>query len=127
MARRVRFFATQIEKEKDKIPIRPLYDSVPLITVGPRVAQTIDELEVKLADHENRLIQMNEGYQIMSDRARELVEARHVLRETAVFFDRARGHESEIRTSMDDSSQPLLAHDERDAQLSSGSISFDLE
>lgn len=127
MSRRVRFFATQIEKEKDKIPVRPLYDSVPLVTVGPRVAQTIDELEVKLADHEQRLIQMNESYQIMSERTRELVEARHVLRETAVFFDRAQGHESEIRTSMDDSAQPLLAHDDRDTQLSSGTISLDLE
>ncbi|KAF8487634.1 ATPase V0/A0 complex subunit [Gautieria morchelliformis] len=127
MSRRVRFFATQIEKEKDKIPVRPLYDSVPLVTVGPRVAQTIDELEVKLADHEHRLIQMNESYQTMSERTRELVEARHVLRETAVFFDRAQGHESEIRASLDDSSQPLLAHDDREAQFSSGAISFDLE
>ncbi|KAF8590511.1 ATPase V0/A0 complex subunit [Ramaria rubella] len=127
MSRRVRFFATQIEKEKDKIPVRPLYDSVPLVTVGPRVAQTIDELEVKLADHEHRLIQMNESYQTMGERTRELVEARHVLRETAVFFDRAQGHENEIRASLDDSSQPLLAHDDREAQLSSGNVSFDLE
>lgn len=127
MSRRVRFFATQIEKEKDKVPVRPLYDSVPLVTVGPRVAQTIDELDVKLANHEHRLIQMNESYQIMSERTRELVEARHVLRETAVFFDRAHGHESEIRTSVDDSSQPLLGHDDREAQYSSGTVSFDLE
>ena len=59
MARRVRFFANEIEKEKDAIPIRPLYDSAPLVTVGPRAAQTIDELDVKLAEHEARLAQMN--------------------------------------------------------------------
>lgn len=88
MARRVRFFAGQIEKEKDPIPIRPLYDSAPLVTVGPRAAQTIDELDVKLTEHEQRLTQMNESYQLLSERLRELVEARHVLRETAVFFDR---------------------------------------
>ena len=88
MARRVRFFQSQIEKEKDLIPIRPLYDSAPLVTVGPRAAQTIDELDVKLAEHESRLVQMNESYQLLSERLRELVEARHVLRETAVFFDR---------------------------------------
>lgn len=88
MARRVRFFDTQIEKEKDKIYIRPLYDSAPLITVGPRAAHTIDELNVKLAEHEKRLTQMNDSYQMLSDRLKELVEARHVLRETAVFFDR---------------------------------------
>jgi vacuolar-type H+-ATPase subunit I/STV1 len=88
MARRVRFFSTQIEKEKDVIPIRPLYDSAPLITVGPRAAQTIDDLDVTLAEHESRLRQMNDSYKILSERTKELIEARHVLRETAVFFDK---------------------------------------
>jgi V-type H+-transporting ATPase subunit a len=88
MARHVRFFSNQIEKEKDVIPIRPLYDSAPLITVGPRAAQTIDDLDVTLAEHESRLTKMNDSYQTLSDRTKELVEARHVLRETAVFFDK---------------------------------------
>lgn len=88
MSRRVRFFSSQIDKEKDKIPVRPLYDSAPLITVGPRAAQTMDELDVTLSEHESRLSQMNESYEVLSGRLRELVEARHVLRETAVFFDR---------------------------------------
>lgn len=92
MARRVRFFASQIDKEKEAIPIRPLYDSAPLVTVGPRAAQTIDELDVKLAEHESRLTQMNESYQLLSERLRELVEARHVLRETAHFFDQVCVH-----------------------------------
>lgn len=94
MARRVRYFSTQIEKEKEKIPIRPLYDSVPLVTVGPRAAQTLDELDTKLSEHESRLVRMNENYQVLSDRMKELVEARHVLRETAVFFDRVSHSES---------------------------------
>ena len=88
MARRVRFFATQIEREKDTVPVRPLYDSAPLVTVGPRAAQTMDELDVKLSGHEERLNQMNDSYQLLSDRLTELIEAQHVLRETAVFFDR---------------------------------------
>ena len=82
------FFSTQIEREKDKIPVRPLCDSAPLITVGPRAAQTMDGLDVTFAEHESRLVQMNESYELLSGRLRELVEARHVLRETAVFFDR---------------------------------------
>ncbi|KAI0081435.1 V0/A0 complex, 116-kDa subunit of ATPase [Panus rudis PR-1116 ss-1] len=127
MARRVRFFASQIEKEKDAIPIRPLYDSAPIITVGPRAAQTIDELDVKLAEHESRLTQMNESYQLLSERMKELVEARHVLRETAVFFDKAAGHQSDIRASLDDSSAPLLQHDDRENQFGSGQVEFDLE
>ena len=86
----MRFFSTQIQKEKDVVPICPIYDSAPLITVGPRAAQTIDELDVKLAGHESRLIKMNDSYQTLSERMKELVEARHVLRETAVFFDKVR-------------------------------------
>lgn len=90
MARRVRFFSNQIQKEKDVVPIRPLYDSAPLITVGPRAAQTIDDLDVKLEEHEKRLIKMNDSYHLLGVRARELIEAKHVLRETAVFFDKVR-------------------------------------
>ncbi|KAF5372920.1 hypothetical protein D9758_001487 [Tetrapyrgos nigripes] len=127
MARRVRFFSTQIEQEKDVLPIRPLYDSAPLITVGPRAAQTMDELDVTLAERESRLIKMNDSYQKLSERTKELIEARHVLRETAVFFDRAQGHQADIRTSFDDSSAPLLQHDDRENQFSSGSVQFDLE
>ncbi|KIY48257.1 V0/A0 complex, 116-kDa subunit of ATPase [Fistulina hepatica ATCC 64428] len=128
MARRVRFFEAQIEKEKHPIPIRPLYDSAPLITVGPRGAQTIDELDVTLADHEARLTRMNESYQSLSDRMKELVEARYVLRETAVFFQSAQSHQTDIRNSMDESSAPLLQHDDRENQFSSsGGVQFDLE
>ncbi|CCM05773.1 uncharacterized protein FIBRA_08006 [Fibroporia radiculosa] len=127
MARRVRFFSSQIEKEKDTIPIRPLYDSAPLLTVGPRAAHTMDELDFKLREHESRLIQMNDSYQVLCDRTKELEEARHVLRETAVFFEKAAGYQQEVRTSFDDSSAPLLQHDDREQQYSSGSIQFDLE
>lgn len=88
MARRVRFFSSQIEKEKEPINVRPLYeqDMGSLITVGPRGPLAIDELDTKLAAHEARLLQMNESYETLSERSRELIEARHVLRETAVFF-----------------------------------------
>ncbi|GAW06664.1 vacuolar atpase 98 kda [Lentinula edodes] len=127
MGRRVRFFSTQIEQEKDVVPIRPLYDSAPLIVVGPRAPQAMDELDVTLAAHEQRLTQMNESYQKLSERTKELIEARHVLRETAVFFDKAH-HQTDIRTSFDDSSAPLLQHDDRENQYSVGTgVQFDLE
>lgn len=89
MARRVRFFVSQIEKEKDVVAIRPLYDSAPFITVGPSAAHNIDELDVTLAEHETRLLQMNESYKLLSERTKEFIEARHVLRETAGFFEKA--------------------------------------
>lgn len=145
MARRVRFFESQIQKEKDVVPIRPLYDSAPLITVGPSAAHNIDELDVTLAEHETRLVQMNESYKTLSERTRELVEARHVLRETAVFFEKAspadyrvciydkltcgmqaETQQTDIRISFDDSSAPLLQHDDREQQYSS-TLQFDLE
>lgn len=126
MARRVRFFESQIQKEKDVVPIRPLYDSSPLVTVGPSAAHNIDELDVTLAEHETRLVQMNDSYKTLSERTRELVEARHVLRETAVFFDKAEIQQTDIRTSFDDSSAPLLQHDDREQQYSS-TVQFDLE
>ncbi|KAG8928109.1 H(+)-transporting V0 sector ATPase subunit a, partial [Tulasnella sp. 417] len=126
MARRVRFFSGQVEKEG--LPSRPLDESAPMLLVGPRVAQMRDELELKLSEHEARLIQMNESYTTLSTRTRELQEARHVLRETAVFFDRAGSREQEIRTSYDDGTQPLLAGDaESQTHAREGTVQFDLE
>lgn len=48
----------------------------------------MDELDHKLEQHEDRLNQMNESYQQLSARQRELKEAKHALIETAVFFER---------------------------------------
>lgn len=91
MARRIRFFINQLEKEKDPIRLRPLYESaLDLVTVGPRGPQTVDDLDVQLAEHEKRLAQMNDSYETLSERLRELIEARYVLRETAVFFQQVR-------------------------------------
>ncbi|KAF8968248.1 V-type ATPase, V0 complex, 116kDa subunit family [Flammula alnicola] len=127
MGRRVRFFSTQIAKEKDVVPIRRLYESAPLITVGPRAAQTIDELDTTLAEHEQRLTKMNESYQTLSERTKELIEARHVLRETAVFFEKARGHQTDIRSSFDDSVTPLLQDDHEGGFTPATGVQFDLE
>jgi V-type H+-transporting ATPase subunit a len=52
----------------------------------------MDELDTTLAEHEERLTNMNESYQILGERTRELIEARYVLRETAVFFEQVRSH-----------------------------------
>jgi len=70
MARRARFFATQIEREPDPIPIRPLYDSAPLM-IGPHAAQMMDDLDVTLSEHESRLLEMNLAYEVLSERLAE--------------------------------------------------------
>ncbi|KAF9511326.1 hypothetical protein BS47DRAFT_1346937 [Hydnum rufescens UP504] len=125
MARRVRFLTSQINKEGN-IPIRDLQDSVPLLAVGPSAPQTLDELDIKLSEHESRVLQMNDSYQTLSTRARELQEARHVLRETAQFFDKAQAQEMDIRRSLDDGTQPLLADPDVETQ-GLRDFSFDLE
>ncbi|EJU05796.1 ATPase V0/A0 complex subunit [Dacryopinax primogenitus] len=133
MARRVRFFESQLDTAS--ISTRPLEDSAPIISVGPRAAQTFDELEVTLKEHEDRLVQMNESYAMLNTRSRELHEARHVLRETAVFFEKAESQEHDRRHSLDEPTQPLLASEEAeaghyhhpDAATSSVGLTIDLE
>ncbi|EJD46160.1 V0/A0 complex, 116-kDa subunit of ATPase [Auricularia subglabra TFB-10046 SS5] len=126
MARRVRFFKSQIEKEEG-VDQLSLWDSPPVVTVGPRVAQALDELDVKLAEHEDRLTQMNDSYKTLSERTREMEEAKHVLLETDVFFNHAAGQHHEIRQSFDDSAAPLLQHDDRENLASSATLDVDLE
>ena len=64
----------------------PLYDSVPLIAVGPWAAQTMDNLDATLSEHKSWLLKINPVYELLSERLTKLIEARHVLHETAVFF-----------------------------------------
>lgn len=56
-----------------------------------RTQQEIDELEERLNDHESRIQQMNTSLETLNKRYLELTELRHVLRETAIFFDEVCG------------------------------------
>lgn len=69
--------------EKAEIPIRPTPTSY---TSRARTRQELDNLEERLSEHENRLLQMNNSYETMQRRYLELTELKHVLRETADFF-----------------------------------------
>lgn len=62
-----------------------------------RTSQEIDELEAAINSHESRIIEMNGSYEKLLRRSLELVEQKHVLRETAVFFQEAEGREEEFR------------------------------
>jgi len=121
MARRVRFFRP-IEKEKDPIPMRPLYDSAPLITVVHGLHR-LDELGTVLTEHETRLTRMTRIQHF--DREIETVDrGRHVwgrlpcfltewvvpasLRMSAVLIHLSGPRTiSDIRTSFDDSAAPF--------------------
>ncbi|KAF9075649.1 hypothetical protein BDP27DRAFT_1443514 [Rhodocollybia butyracea] len=82
MSRRVRFLLESSKHRMLSLFVRPLSDLAPISTTGPRAAQTMDKLDVTLAAHERRLTQMSESYQELSEK--DLIEARHALRETAV-------------------------------------------
>jgi len=76
------FFTSQIEKAE--IPIRA---SIPANYLSrARSRQELDDLEERLSEHENRLQQMNNSRENMERRSLELIELKHVLRETADFF-----------------------------------------
>lgn len=95
MARRLRYFRNQIQNNQTSIPIIPLDSSPPINITGPRAQQMRDDLDSTLAEHEERLSQMNESYATLRERERELIEAREVLREAKGFFDKARTHKGQ--------------------------------
>ncbi|GJJ71604.1 V-type H+-transporting ATPase subunit a [Entomortierella parvispora] len=104
MERQLRFFTSQIEKAE--IPIRA---SIPTNYLSrARSRQELDDLEERLSEHENRLQQMNNSRENMERRSLELIELKHVLRETADFFQEAASHQDDIRQSFDEPSVPLL-------------------
>jgi V-type H+-transporting ATPase subunit a len=113
MARRLRFFSSQLSTYNTShpnrpIPIRSLEDTPSIgitgtsstahililnskmISIGPRAQQMRDELDQTLTEHEKRLIGMNEAFSTLRERERELIEAREVLRSTRGFFERVR-------------------------------------
>lgn len=91
MTRRLNYCTSLLEAEN--IPPRSLVNSssahLLAPTAGSNYAAVLDELDLKLAEHEARLQTMNGSYDTLRKRLGELEEARHVLRETAVFFERA--------------------------------------
>ncbi|KAI7817110.1 V-type ATPase, V0 complex, 116kDa subunit family [Gamsiella multidivaricata] len=104
MERKLRFFTSQIEKAK--ISVHPALSSSYINRAPSR--QELDEIEARLAVHENRLLQMNSSYETLQRRHCELVELKHVLKEATAFFEEAASHQEQIRASMDEPNAPLL-------------------
>ncbi|TPX33003.1 hypothetical protein SmJEL517_g03985 [Synchytrium microbalum] len=92
MERKLRFLQTQIEKAT--LPIRPFTGS--MYYARSRTQQEIDELDERLVEHEARVLQMNNSLETLNKRYLELTELRHVLRETAIFFEEAESHTNDI-------------------------------
>lgn len=92
MARRLRFFSSQIATYNNShslhpIPTPPMEEMGLFEIMGPRFPQKLDELDATLKEHEERLAQMNESFGTLREREKELIEAREVLRSTKGFFE----------------------------------------
>ncbi|KAJ3007269.1 H(+)-transporting V0 sector ATPase subunit a [Thoreauomyces humboldtii] len=92
MERKLRFLESQIRKVE--LPVRTLDSG--MYHGRSRTQQEIDELEEKLNDHDARVQQMNTSLETLNKRYLELTELRHVLRETAIFFDEATSRTDDI-------------------------------
>ncbi|OZJ03733.1 hypothetical protein BZG36_04149 [Bifiguratus adelaidae] len=108
LERQLRFFDTNMAKMD--IQARPAPE-LPYSSRARR-AQEIDDLADRIREHEARIIQMNESHETLQKRYLELTELRHVLRETAVFFEEVNNRQEDIRGSFDESdTAPLLEND----------------
>jgi len=79
------FFEAQCRKFD--IPVNELPDELDMPQTWAPTAHEIDVLEENCKTNEQRLNQLLESKQILERRHAELVEFRHVLRETAHFFE----------------------------------------
>lgn len=130
MDRRVQFLETQLEKEA--IPARPLESAVPFLAQGEdamRAPMARDKLAAQLQEHEERVAQMNSSYEALQRRLQELEEAKHVIRETAVFFQHAEAQPDHVRVSLEEDHAPLLSDDRAAGVrgMHSAPPAFDLE
>jgi V-type H+-transporting ATPase subunit a len=79
------FFEAQIKKQE--IIIRELPDEIDISHVSAHSAHEIDTLEENLKTNEDRVNHLLESKEVLERRHAELIELRHVLRETAQFFE----------------------------------------
>jgi V-type H+-transporting ATPase subunit a len=79
------FFETQIQKQD--IPIQELPDGLDISQTTAPSAHEIDVLEENTQTYEQRLNRLLENKELLERRHAELIELRHVLRETAHFFE----------------------------------------
>lgn len=79
-----------------------------------RSQQEIDQLDATLNELEARLVQMNSSQESLNKRFLELTETRHVLRETAAFFQAAEGREDEIAGTIVHEDAGLIDNMQRD-------------
>ncbi|WFD08436.1 hypothetical protein MVES1_003812 [Malassezia vespertilionis] len=113
MGRCVSYLNEQLAREE--IPARPLESAIPFLAASAeefaRSPMFMEQLARELQECQERVAQMNKSYESLQQRLQSLEESKHVIRETAVFFQHAEHGESQdvTRLSMDsDAHAPLL-------------------
>ncbi|KAI8062149.1 V-type ATPase, V0 complex, 116kDa subunit family [Gongronella butleri] len=81
MERQCRYFQQQLHRAD--MAYRPVVST----SARARSALEIDNLQEVLREHETRLVELTGSYEQLQNRYLELTELRHVLRETAAFFE----------------------------------------
>jgi V-type H+-transporting ATPase subunit a len=84
---RIYIFLGFFEKQLEKSEINTRALTTATYYARARSAQEIDDLEERLREHEVRILQMNNSHEKLQRKYLQLTELRHVLRETAVFFE----------------------------------------
>ncbi|CAO3649431.1 unnamed protein product [Cunninghamella blakesleeana] len=128
MDRQCRYFHHQIKRTG--IPFRSILNP----TARSRSTQELDNLQELLTEHESKLVEMTTSYESLQKRYLKLTELRHVLRETASFFDQAEarqdtaiiGNNSTIgfEGNSHDDIIPLLEQNEEQQQFELGQLSI---
>ncbi|KAI9140231.1 V-type ATPase, V0 complex, 116kDa subunit family [Paraphysoderma sedebokerense] len=111
MERRLRFLITQTEKAE--LPIKP---ALAIPTTRAKNQHEIDELESRLFEVESKVQDLNGSQETLKKRYLELTEMRHVLRETAIFFEEAESRQGDMmggsnRSGRGADDRPLLESD----------------
>jgi V-type H+-transporting ATPase subunit a len=76
------------QADKTQVRLKAIDPAAPFARA--RTYQELTEMESQLAVHESRVVQMNNSKETLNKRFLELTELKHVLKETAVFFDEVR-------------------------------------
>ena len=75
------FLKTQIVKENVKIKTEDQ------MLPRPRTQKEIDEIDAALTESEGKVLTMNSSLELLNKRFSSLTELKHVLKETAAFFE----------------------------------------
>ncbi|CAO3653774.1 unnamed protein product [Cunninghamella echinulata] len=128
MDRQCRYFHHQIKRTG--IPFRSIFNTA----TRSKSTQELDNLQEILNEHESKLIEMTTSYESLQKRYLQLTELRHVLRETAAFFNQAEarqdignnnnGYDGIMNNSSSDDIIPLLDQNEEQQHFELGQLSI---